>query len=71
MLKKIKGRIWIEKKNYNWVKVEAEATDTISFGLFLFRIHPGSRFVLETAHINNEFGRCSGFISTAVRGSRF
>ena len=55
MLRKIKGRIWIEKKDYNWVKVEAEATDTISFGLFLFRIHPGSHFVLETAHINNEF----------------
>ena len=55
MLKKIKGRMWIEKKDYNWVKVEAEATDTISFGLFLFRIHPGSRFVLETQHVNNEF----------------
>jgi len=54
ILKKIKGRMWIEKKDYNWVKVEAEATDTISFGLFLFRIHPGSRFVLETSHINNE-----------------
>jgi hypothetical protein len=54
ILKKIKGRMWIEKKEYNWVKVEAESTDTISFGLFLFRIHPGSRFVLETAHINNE-----------------
>jgi Ni/Co efflux regulator RcnB len=54
ILKKIKGRMWIEKKDYNWVKVEAEAVDTISFGLFLFRIHPGSRFVLETAHINNE-----------------
>jgi hypothetical protein len=54
MLKKIKGRIWIEKQDYNWVKVEAEAVDTISFGLFLFRIHPGSHFVLETAHINNE-----------------
>ena len=55
MLKKIKGKMWIEKKDYNWVKVEAEATDTISFGLFLFRIHPGSRFSLENAHINNEF----------------
>ena len=54
MLKKIKGRMWIEKKNYNWVKIEAEAFDTISFGLFLFRIHPGSRFVLETQHVNNE-----------------
>jgi hypothetical protein len=55
ILKKIKGKIWIEKKEYNWVKVEAEAIDTISFGLFLFRIHPGSRFSLENAHINNEF----------------
>lgn len=54
ILKKIKGRMWIEKKNYNWVRIEAEAFDTISFGLFLVRIHPGSRFVLETQHINNE-----------------
>jgi hypothetical protein len=54
MLKKIKGKVWIEKKNYNWVKVEAEATDTISFGLFLFRIHPGSRFAFQQTFVNNE-----------------
>lgn len=54
MLKNIKGRIWIEKKNYNWVKVEAEATDTISYGVVLFRIHPGSHFVLEKTLVNNE-----------------
>jgi hypothetical protein len=54
MLKNIKGRLWIEKKNYNWVKVEAEATDTISYGLVLFRIHPGSHFLLEKTLINNE-----------------
>lgn len=54
MLKNIRGRMWIEKKGYNWVKVEAEATDTISFGLFLFRIHPGSHFVLEKTLVNNE-----------------
>jgi hypothetical protein len=54
MLKHIKGRMWIEKKNYNWVKVDAQATDTISFGLFLFRIHPDSHFVLEKRLLNNE-----------------
>jgi hypothetical protein len=54
MLAKIKGTLWIEKKGYNWVKAEAEATDTISFGLFLFRIHPGSRFKFEQVHLNNE-----------------
>lgn len=54
MLKKIKGRLWIEKKDYNWVKVEAQALDTISFGFFLFRIHSGSRFVLEKTLVKNE-----------------
>jgi hypothetical protein len=54
MLKKIKGKVWIEKKNYNWVKVDAEATDTISFGLFLFRIHPGFRFSFQQSFVNNE-----------------
>src|SRR6476620_10487277 len=54
ILKKIKGKLWIDKKEYNWVRVEAEATDTISFGLFLFRIHPGSRFNFQQLHLNNE-----------------
>ncbi|MGZ4872022.1 MAG: hypothetical protein ACXVK3_09040 [Candidatus Angelobacter sp.] len=54
VLKKIKGKMWIDKKEYNWIRVEAEATDTISFGLFLFRIHPGSRFNFQQVHLNNE-----------------
>lgn len=54
MLKKIKGKLWIEKKNYNWVRVDAEAMDTISFGLFLFRIHPGSRFTFLKTLVNDE-----------------
>lgn len=54
ILSKIHGRIWIEKKEYNWVKVEADTTDTISFGLFLFRIHKGTRVELENLHLNDE-----------------
>jgi hypothetical protein len=54
ILKKIKGKMWIDKKEYNWVRVEAEATDTISFGLFLVRVHPGSRFNFQQLHLNNE-----------------
>ncbi len=54
MLSKIKGKVWIEKKEYNWVKAEAESIGTISFGLFLARVHPGSRFSFEQTHLNNE-----------------
>jgi hypothetical protein len=54
MLKKVKGKMWIDKKEYNWVRVEAETMDTISFGLFLARIHAGSRFEFQQTHLNNE-----------------
>jgi hypothetical protein len=54
MLKKIRGRMWIDKKQYSWVRVEAENFDTISFGLFLVRLHPGSRFNFQQMHLNNE-----------------
>jgi hypothetical protein len=54
ILSKIKGKLWIEKQDYNWVKAEAESFDTISFGLFLLRIHKGARFSFDQIHVNDE-----------------
>lgn len=54
VLSKIKGKIWIEKKDYNWVKAEAESIDTITWGVFLVRIHKGSRFSFQQVHLNDE-----------------
>jgi hypothetical protein len=51
---KLKGKLWIDKQTYEWVKAEAEAIDTISFGLFLARLHKGSHIVFEQTRINNE-----------------
>jgi len=52
--RKIKARFWIDKRDYQWVKVDAETLDTISFGGFLLRMGKGGRLSLEQAHINNE-----------------
>lgn len=54
ILSKIKGKLWIEKKEYNWVKAEAESLDTISFGLFIVRIHKGARMEFEETRVNDE-----------------
>jgi hypothetical protein len=51
---KIRGKIWIEKAGYQWVRVEAETTGTISFGWFLARLNPGGKLVLEQTRINDE-----------------
>jgi len=53
-LLKIHGKMWIEKAGYNWVRLEAQTTETISFGWFLARLNPGAKLVLEQARINDE-----------------
>jgi hypothetical protein len=53
-LLKIKGKLWIDKAEYQWVRLEAETTDTISFGLFLARLNPGAKLVFEQTRVNDE-----------------
>ena len=45
----VRARLWIDKADFRWARIEAELLDTISFGWFLLRIHPGSRVVLTQA----------------------
>jgi hypothetical protein len=53
-LLKIKGKIWIDKAEYQWVRLEAETTGVISFGLFLARLNPGAKLVFEQTRVNDE-----------------
>jgi hypothetical protein len=53
-LMKIKGKVWIDKTEYQWVRLEAETTDTISFGLFLARLSAGAKLVFEQTRVNDE-----------------
>ncbi len=52
-LLKIKGRIWIDKTEFQWVRLEAETTATISYGLFLARLNPGAKLVFEQERVND------------------
>jgi len=53
-LGKMKGRVWISQKDCQVVRIDAETTGTISFGLFLARIYKGTRVQAEYAYVNNE-----------------
>jgi hypothetical protein len=54
MLSKFKGRIWIDKADAQWVKLDVTAIDTISFGVVLARIHKGARIMVEQTRVNDE-----------------
>jgi len=51
---KVKARFWITKPDYQWVKVDMESLDTISFGGFLIRMAKGSHLLIEATRVNNE-----------------
>ena len=53
-LLKIQAKVWIDKAEYQWVRLEAETTATISFGLFIARLAPGARLEFEQARVNDE-----------------
>jgi len=51
---KLHGTLWIDKTEYQWVKIEAEALDTITAGLGMLRLHRGSHLEVEQTRINDE-----------------
>jgi hypothetical protein len=53
-LPKIRGRIWIDKEENQWVKLDARVIDTVSFGLFLARLHKGTCIMVEAMRVNDE-----------------
>src|SRR5215475_8054348 len=54
ILQKFRFRVWIDRAENQWVKLDAQCIDTVSFGLFLARTHRGSRIVIETTRVNDE-----------------
>jgi hypothetical protein len=43
----MRGRMWIDKASGQWVRVQAEVFETVSFYGFFAKVHPGTKFLLE------------------------
>ncbi len=54
VIEHLRGKIWIDQADYQWVKVEAEATGAISFGFGLLKIEPGAALRFEQTRVNDE-----------------
>lgn len=47
VLKGMRGKLWIDEKDYQWVRVRAEVFRPVTFGLFIAHVQPGTEFMLE------------------------
>jgi predicted RNA-binding protein with PIN domain len=53
-LKKFRGDACIDKETSDWMRIEVQNTETISFGLFLVRLQPGATVRIDQTRVNNE-----------------
>jgi hypothetical protein len=54
LLPKFRFRVWIDKAEEEWVKLDLQCIDTVSVGWFLARIHQGSNIQIEQTQVNDE-----------------
>jgi hypothetical protein len=47
MFSKVEGKLWVDKRDFGWIKVDGQVTQSSSMGLFVARVQRGSHIVLE------------------------
>ena len=47
MLSKVDGKLWVDKQDFGWIKVDGQVTQSFSMGLFVARVQRGSHVILE------------------------
>jgi hypothetical protein len=53
-LPKFRFRVWLDRAENEWVKLDIQCVDTVSVGLFLARVHKGSNIQIEQTRVNDE-----------------
>ena len=54
VLAKTRGKMWIDIASTHWDKLDAEFTDTVSFGWILARVRPGTRIQIDQHAFRDE-----------------
>jgi hypothetical protein len=53
MFSKVEGKLWVDKQDFGWIKVDGEVTQSFSMGLFVARVQRGSHIILEQTNVGD------------------
>jgi hypothetical protein len=53
MFSKVEGKLWVDKQDFGWIKVDGEVTQSFSMGLFVARVERGSHMILEQTNVGD------------------
>ena len=51
MFSKVAGKLWVDKRDFGWIKVDGYVIEPFSMGLFLARVLRGSHITMEQTHV--------------------
>ena len=54
LVSKMRGKVWIDQGEYQWVKIQAEAIGKLSYGFGMLKIDPGATVQFEQTRVNDE-----------------
>ncbi len=59
----MRGTMWVDTQDYQWVKVKAEVFRPVAFGLFIAQVQPGTEFELEESPVSGNLWMPSRFLT--------
>jgi hypothetical protein len=54
MFSKVEGKVWIDKQDFGWVKVDGQVTQAFSMGLFVARVQRGAHVLLGQTCVGDD-----------------
>lgn len=53
MFSKVEGKLWVDKQDFGWIKVDGQVMQPFSMGLFVARVERGSHIILEQTSVGD------------------
>jgi len=53
LFSKVEGRLWVDKQDFGWARVDGEVTQSFSIGLLVARVQRGSHIIMEQSSVGD------------------
>jgi hypothetical protein len=53
MFSKVAGKLWVDKQDLGWIKVDGQVIQPVSMGLFLVRLLRGSHITMQQTRVDD------------------
>jgi len=53
LFSKVEGKLWVDKQDFGWAKVDGEVTQSFSIGILVARVQRGSHIIMEQSSVGD------------------